>query len=127
MDLSLLIVDDNLPFLEAAGALLARDGLDVIGLASTATEAISRVEVLRPDVVLVDVGLAGESGFELAGRLLRAGRDEMPTVVLMSTHAEADLADLIAQSPAAGFVAKSQLSAAAIRQLIPRSEAPHPA
>jgi hypothetical protein len=37
-------------------------------------------------------------------------------VILISTHAEADFADLIAQTPAAGFVPKSELSAAAIRR-----------
>ena len=124
MQLSVLIVDDNRPYLEAARALLAGDGLDVIGLASTGAEALDRVQDLQPDVVLVDIGLAGESGFELARRLVRASQGRAPTVILMSTHAEVDFADLIAESPAAGFVAKSQLSAAEIRQVLARNDTP---
>jgi two-component system, NarL family, nitrate/nitrite response regulator NarL len=39
-------------------------------------------------------------------------------VILISTHAEADLADLIAASPAAGFLPKAELSAKAIRRIV---------
>jgi two-component system, NarL family, nitrate/nitrite response regulator NarL len=111
-----LVVDDNASFLEAATTLLKREGLEVFG-ASTAVEALRRTQTLRPDVVLVDIMLGRESGFELARRLVEADSDS-PTVILISTHAEADFADLIRQSPAAGFVSKSELSAAAIRRLV---------
>ena len=39
-------------------------------------------------------------------------------VILISTHSEADFADLIAESPAVGFLSKSDLSADAIRELL---------
>jgi hypothetical protein len=39
-------------------------------------------------------------------------------VILISTPAEADLADLIAESPVAGFVPKHELSADVIRRLV---------
>jgi hypothetical protein len=39
-------------------------------------------------------------------------------VILISTHAEADFADLIAESPAAGFVPKHELSADVLRRLV---------
>lgn len=110
-----LVVDDNASFLEAATTLLEREGL-AVAAASTAAEALSRARELRPDVVLVDIMLGRESGFDLARRLVEADSDG-PTVILISTHAEADFADLIAQTPAAGFVSKSELSAAAIRRL----------
>ena len=42
-------------------------------------------------------------------------------MILISTRSEADLADLVASSPAAGFLSKSELSADAIRGLIDRS------
>ena len=65
-----LIVDDNGAFLYAARRLLAREGLQVAGIAATGDEALRRVDKLRPDVVLVDVELAGESGFDVARRLV---------------------------------------------------------
>jgi DNA-binding NarL/FixJ family response regulator len=109
-----LIVDDNQCFLDAARALLAREGVDVVGVASNSAEAIRAVDALAPDVVLVDVVLGDESGFDLARGLGASGS----RVVMISTHAEADIADLIPASGAAGFVSKSQLSARAVLQAV---------
>jgi CheY-like chemotaxis protein len=111
-----VIVDDNPAFLEAATALLEREGLNVVGTTSTSDGALGQVRELLPDVVLVDIMLGGESGFDLARRLAEA--DLGSTVILISTHSESDFADLISETPAAGFVPKSELSASAIRQLV---------
>jgi DNA-binding NarL/FixJ family response regulator len=117
MTLRLLIVDDNPQFLAAARDLLEREGMTVVGVASTITEALDRVDVLRPDVTLVDIDLGEESGFELARRLTEVTGDEPARVVLVSTYAEQDLRELIDASPAAGFVSKSHLSGRAINEL----------
>jgi CheY-like chemotaxis protein len=113
--LSCLIVDDSLEFLEVARSLLEREGVAVVGVAATASDALQQIGELRPQVVLVDIDLGGDSGFEVARRIAKVA----PTsVVLISTHAEDDFAELIAQSPAAGFISKSELSAHAIQRLI---------
>ncbi len=113
-----VIVDDNSPFLEGAADLLRREGLDVVGLATDSAEAIRLVTELRPDVTLVDVDLGDEDGFELAQRLNGVSSSK---VILVSTHAEDDFAQLIAASPALGFVSKARLSAQAIRDLLERA------
>jgi CheY-like chemotaxis protein len=110
-----LIVDDNPHFLEAARVLLEREGAVVVGVASTGAEAIERIQELSPDVTLLDIDLGGESGFEVARRL---HQQAACPVILISTHAEEDYADLIAASPALGFLAKSTLSASAVRDLL---------
>ena len=110
-----LIVDDSASFLEAAKNLLEREGFDVVGVASTAADALRQVEALDPDVALVDIMLGSESGFDLSRRLAEADGDL--AVILISTHSEADLADLIAETSAAGFLPKSELSAAAVLKL----------
>lgn len=117
MPLQCLIVDDNASFLQAAATLLERQGLTVAGVASTAAGALRRARELRPDVVLVDIVLGGESGFDVA-RKLAAADGSGPTVILVSTHAETDFEDLIHETPAAGFLSKSELSAEAIRRLV---------
>jgi DNA-binding NarL/FixJ family response regulator len=89
----------------------------VVGVASTGAEALRRVDDLRPDMVLLDIDLGGESGFELARRLERHARPA-PPVILISTHDEQDFADLIAESPVRGFLSKSALSADAIHRLL---------
>jgi len=111
-----LIVDDNAYFLEAAADLLKREGLIVLGVASDTADALRLARELRPDVVLVDIMLGRESGIDLARRLAAANSGGL-AIILISTHAEADFADLIQEAPVAGFVPKSELSASAIRRL----------
>jgi CheY-like chemotaxis protein len=113
-----LLVDDSPLFLDAARGLLERQGITVVAVASTSADALRRAVKLRPDVTLVDLDLGGESGLELARRLHRLdGLGPVP-VILISTHAEQDYAELIAASPAVGFLSKAALSGDAIRELL---------
>jgi len=113
-----VIVDDSRHFLDAAQGLLERQGIAVVGVASTAAEALRRVEELRPDVTLVDIDLGAESGFDVARQLQHDSGETGTRVVLISTHAEQDYADLIAASPAIGFLPKAVLSGDAVRDLL---------
>jgi two-component system, NarL family, nitrate/nitrite response regulator NarL len=110
-----LIVDDNGGFRDAARSLLEREEIEVVGVASNSAEARALVAELHPEVVLVDIALGGESGFELVRVLARDGG---PELILISTLPEVDFVDLIAASPAVGFIAKSELSARAVRDLV---------
>jgi DNA-binding NarL/FixJ family response regulator len=109
-----LLVDDSRTFLDAARGLLDRDGVTVAGIASSTAEALLQAGALSPDVAVVDIGLGGENGFDLARRLATRGI----AVIMTSTSAEADYADLLADSPVAGFLPKAKLSAAGIRRLL---------
>jgi DNA-binding NarL/FixJ family response regulator len=113
-----LIIDDSPRFLDAARGLLERQGVTVVGVASNSAEALQRAEELRPDVTLLDIDLGGESGLELARRLHRQAGPAPAPVILISTHAEQDYAELIAASPTVGFLPKTALSADAIRDLL---------
>jgi DNA-binding NarL/FixJ family response regulator len=117
MTLRCVIVDDSPAVRHAARDLLGREGVAVVGLAATADEAARLVHDQRPDVVLIDIDLGADSGFALARRLATCGGVGARSI-LMSTRAEADYADLIAASPAVGFLSKSDLSATAIRRLL---------
>jgi DNA-binding NarL/FixJ family response regulator len=109
-----VIVDDSPHFLAAARDLLEREGIAVVGVASTGTEAVRLVQALEPDVALVDIDLGAESGLDLARRLAGVSARPASRVILISTHARADFEELIEASPVAGFVSKSALSAEAI-------------
>jgi DNA-binding NarL/FixJ family response regulator len=121
MALRCLIVDDSAIFLDGASSLLQREGVDVVGVAASSAEAIRLVDELRPDVTLVDVDLGDESGFDLAQELSSNGPAQS-NVILISTHAEQDLTQLIAVSPALGFVPKTRLSARAIAEVLERTD-----
>lgn len=121
MALRCLVVDDSVRFLESARLLLERQGVQV-EVASTGAEAVRRVDELHPDVVLLDIDLGEESGFDVARRLSGRVSDvawsgEL-SIILVSTHAERDFEELIEASPALGFLSKSSLSADAIQELL---------
>jgi len=122
MPIRLLIVDDNAHFLEAARRLLEREGMTVVGVASTTLDALRRAEELRPDVTLVDIELGQESGFDLARRLAEGAGNGPRPVILISAYPEQDLVDLVEASPALGFLPKSALSGRAIAELVGRTE-----
>jgi DNA-binding NarL/FixJ family response regulator len=111
-----LIVDDNRRFLDAARGLLERQGLLVVGVALNGDDAVQLVHELRPDVTLLDIDLSDESGFEVARQLQR--HDPPCPIILISTHAEQDYRELVAASPALGFLPKADLSATGVLALL---------
>jgi DNA-binding NarL/FixJ family response regulator len=116
-----LIVDDSSILLESARALLEREGISVVGVASNSAEALRLVRELRPDVTLIDIELGEESGLDLADRLAELTHQVQTISILISIHSQADFAELIEASPAAGFLSKGDLSAQAIRSIIGES------
>lgn len=111
-----VIVDDSAIFVHAACHLLEHQGIAVVGVASTSEEASRRFTALHPDVTLVDVELGGQSGFDVAEQL-HVIQPSAP-VILVSTHVAEYFADMIAGSPAVGFITKSDLTASAIFDLV---------
>lgn len=116
-----LVVDDNRSFADVARGFLERQGERVLGTACTSAEAVELARELRPEVVLVDLALGDECGLDLA-RLLAGDRSgKAPVVILISAYSPCDVAELIAASPAAGFLLKSDLSSDAIRNIVASS------
>jgi two-component system, NarL family, nitrate/nitrite response regulator NarL len=87
-------------------------------VASSCAEAVQLAGALQPDVALVDIDLGDESGFDVAQRLAGA---RLSRVVLISAYPEADFAELIAASPAVGFLPKADVSATRIREVLRRA------
>ena len=113
-----LIVDDNASFLDASRSLLERQGFSVVAVAATGADALRLAAELAPDLILLDVDLGEENGFAVARQLADAHESTTPAVILVSTHPEDDFAELLADNPAEGFIAKSDLSVAAIERLL---------
>lgn len=110
--LSVLVVDDHHGFRTFARRLLETSGFKVME-ATTGAEAVAAAHDRRPDLVLLDVQLPDLNGFEVAELL--AAEETSPVVVLTSTRDESDYGDRARTSPAAGFLRKDELSAAALR------------
>lgn len=87
-----------------------------MGEASDAAGAHTSVGELNPDVVLLDVELPDGDGFDVAADLARRG--DRPAVVLTSGLSRQDLAPLIDDSPARGFVEKDRLEPGVLCSLV---------
>ena len=113
---NVLIVDDHPSFRANARALLEAEGFDVVGEAEDGESAIRAAGELSPELVLLDVQLPDIDGFEVARRLTNGGGG--PVVVLVSSRDGSDFGPLVERSGARGFIAKAELSGAALSALL---------
>src|SRR3954453_12722076 len=104
-EVRILLVDDQPAFRDAPRALLESRG-NVGSEASSGEEAQAAVLSFGPDVVLLDVRLGGESGFEVARALTRAWPELAVVLVSVDTHASPEAVRAVG---ARGFVPKRQL------------------
>ena len=113
---TVLIVDDHSGFRAAARELLARLGFVVVGEAADAGEALRAARRLRPAVVLLDVRLPDQDGFEVSRRLRADG--DPASIVLVSTREAADYGRRIRDSGATGFITKASLSGDTLQAIL---------
>ena len=101
----IMIVDDHeVVRLGLRGLLERQSGWQVVAEASTADEAVDRALELRPDVVVMDIRLAGSSGIEACRRII----SEIPEtkVIMLTSYAEDELLFDAIAAGAAGYVLK---------------------
>lgn len=116
MAASVLIVDDHAGFRAAARRLLESEGYRVVGEAADGARGLAAARELEPDVVLLDVQLPDVDGFVVASRLTSAGTRS--AIVLVSSRDGGDYGSLAGDSGARGFIAKSDLSGAALEAVL---------
>ena len=104
-----LVVDDQETFRDALGSLIAATpGFTLAGEASNGEEGIAAVERLSPQLVLMDIRMAGIGGVETASIL--ASLHPEVVVILTSVHGPEELpSDLVEASGAAAFTRKQNL------------------
>ena len=118
---TLLIVDDHAAFRSTARALLECDGWNVVGEAGDGTSGLTAARALKPDVVLLDVRLPDIDGFAVAEALAADGG---PAVIVTSSSDDPLYPDRARRTGARGFVAKHDLSGAALQRVLDEPAAP---
>jgi DNA-binding NarL/FixJ family response regulator len=115
---TILIVDDDPRFRMQARHILASDGFEVIGEAVDGASGLEAAQALRPDFVLLDIGLPDIEGFEVAATLAVNGPP--PWIVLTSSRDARAYGRRLTNGHSLGFIPKERLSGAAIRALVDR-------
>jgi DNA-binding NarL/FixJ family response regulator len=113
---SALIVDDHDGFRAVARRLLESGGFDVVGEAGNGNAAVEAARELRPDLVLLDVGLPDIDGFAVAERL--AAEPDPPLVVLTTGRDPDDYRGRVFSRIVAGFLPKGELSGTRLRSFV---------
>lgn len=113
-----LLVDDHPVVRAGVRAYLTGHGIDVVGEASDAGEALSKGAALAPDVIVLDVNLPTLPGDEVARRLRRCAPKS--GIIAFSIHSGQEYVIRMARCGARGYVTKDQPTAvllAAIRRV----------
>jgi DNA-binding NarL/FixJ family response regulator len=121
--LRVLVADDQAPFRRVARAVLevARD-FEIVGEVTSGEEAVDATEILRPDLVVMDVKMNGIGGIEATRQIL--AMRPATIVILVSSYRLEDLPKAVTESGALAFVPKDRFSAATLTDLLDRAEAP---
>jgi two-component system, NarL family, invasion response regulator UvrY len=113
---SVLTVDDQAVFRRVAhDVIVATLGFEPIGEVASGEEAVSAVEQLRPDLVLLDVRMPGIGGIEAARRITSAHPDTV--VVLVSIEEPDEVEHAVRGSGAATLVRKQDFGPSLLRRL----------
>ncbi len=100
-----LVVDDHLLMSEAVSNLLTAHGIEVLGVASDGLEAITLMQELNPEVILMDIRMPRCDGLS-ATRQIKALRPEIKILMLTTSAEDEDLFESV-RSGAAGYLLKS--------------------
>jgi DNA-binding NarL/FixJ family response regulator len=115
-EISVLVVDDQLPFRLAARAVLRRaEGFVLVGEAGDGVEAVALVGELQPDLVLMDINMPRMGGIEATRAIVASA--PTTTVFLCSTYQRSDLPPEAETAGAAAYVNKEELAPGLLREL----------
>jgi two-component system NarL family response regulator len=100
-----LVVDDHRLLSEGVSNLLVAHGIEVLGIASDGIEAITMMQKLNPDVILMDIRMPRCDGLS-ATRQIKALRPEIKILMLTTSAEDQDLFESV-KSGASGYLLKS--------------------
>jgi DNA-binding NarL/FixJ family response regulator len=107
--LEILLVEDNLTFATAVKDFLTLvNGVKLVGHATDGPQAISKTMQLHPQLILMDIGLHGMNGFEIASLVLDLAQP--PVVIFLSMHDGDAYRNKAKKMGADGFVSKTNFA-----------------
>ena len=102
----MLVVEDHKPFREFISSILQNSPeFRVISQVADGAVAVQMAENLRPDLILLDIGLPGLNGIEVAGRILELCPDSR--ILFVSQETSEDVVDEALSTGALGYLVKA--------------------
>ncbi|MEW6207426.1 MAG: response regulator transcription factor [Acidobacteriota bacterium] len=103
-----LLVDDNADFLAALSSFLSDNpGIEIVGRASSGCEAVEAVDIVRPDLILMDVSMPLMNGLE-ATAIIKS-RPDSPQVLMLTLYDSPQYQEAALSAGADGFILKSEV------------------
>jgi len=105
MKIKLLLVDDHTVVRSGLRMLLeGEDDVEIIGEAGSASEAINAVTIMKPDMILMDIGLPDMSGIDAAREIKNLWPDI--SIVALTIHEDQEYFFKMLEAGASGYVPK---------------------
>ncbi len=105
-NLRVLVVEDHIPFRRFISSTLKKKrNLQIIGEVSDGLEAIQKAEQLKPDLILLDIGLPTLNGFDVTREIRRRVRESK--IIFLTLECDADLMQEAFTLGASGYVVKT--------------------
>ncbi len=102
-----LVVDDYEPFLRFVYSTLGeRPGIEIVGEASDGSDAVVKAEELKPDLILLDIGLPTLNGIEAARRIRKVAPESK--IIFVSQESSVDVQQEVFDLGAWGYVVKAR-------------------
>ena len=109
MPYRILIADDHEIFRSGVRAILSRQpDLEVVGEAFTGREAVEYARTMKPDLVIMDIGMPELNGLEAARQILK--EHPMTEVLVLTMHESDELVRAVLDTGARGYMLKSDAS-----------------
>lgn len=105
MCIRILIADDHSLFREGLSNLFTDESIKIVGLAESGADAIEKSRILKPDIILMDIGMKGMNGIEATKVIYQ----EMPEIRIigLTMHSDINYIREILDSGASGYILKS--------------------
>jgi two-component system response regulator NreC len=118
MPIRIVLADDHVLVRQGLKSLLEREGFQVVAEASDGQEALSHVESLQPDIVVMDISMPTLNGLNAAQKMSRSS--PKTKTILLTQHDEGQYIREALEAGVKGYVLKSQVASdllSAIRQV----------
>jgi DNA-binding NarL/FixJ family response regulator len=105
----ILVVDDHDVVRQGVRLILRNQpGCEVVAEADNGDDAIEKIQALKPDLVILDIGMPGKDGLSVLREIAAPSFPDKPKILILTMHESNDLGARIKSSGGHGYVVKTR-------------------